>query len=259
MSTDGKSAPCTCTPHIWVGPLIEGGWARITRSSWWWPSTATRPSRPGERQVARSAPGPPRRPGAYRPGGRTSGLGDRGGRRRRARHRDLQLRPVLMTAPPSRSDDAPVTERNVLGGELEPCGTDPLTGFFRDGCCSTGSGGLRKPHHLCGRDRRVPRPPARHRQRPVHPGASPPLPGPGSRATAGASPRQTGCGPTTTAPPPSSSWPRPTNAALEIVPLDALEQLRVDVPPTPEDALSATASLGLTTRCLGWPSMQHTT
>ena len=30
-----------------------------------------------------------------------------------------------------------MTERNVLGGELEPCGTDPLTGFFRDGCCST--------------------------------------------------------------------------------------------------------------------------
>lgn len=30
------------------------------------------------------------------------------------------------------------TERNVLGSELEPCGTDPLTGFYRDGCCSTG-------------------------------------------------------------------------------------------------------------------------
>lgn len=29
-------------------------------------------------------------------------------------------------------------ETNVLGGELEPCGTDPVTGFFRDGCCSTG-------------------------------------------------------------------------------------------------------------------------
>jgi len=28
-------------------------------------------------------------------------------------------------------------ERNVLGYELEPCGTDPLTGFFRDGCCRT--------------------------------------------------------------------------------------------------------------------------
>jgi uncharacterized protein (DUF2237 family) len=30
-----------------------------------------------------------------------------------------------------------VSARNVLGGELEPCGTDPLTGFFRDGCCNT--------------------------------------------------------------------------------------------------------------------------
>ena len=29
-------------------------------------------------------------------------------------------------------------ERNVLGGPLEPCGLDPVTGFFRDGCCSTG-------------------------------------------------------------------------------------------------------------------------
>lgn len=27
--------------------------------------------------------------------------------------------------------------RNVLGGPLEPCGTDPVTGFFRDGCCNT--------------------------------------------------------------------------------------------------------------------------
>ena len=31
-----------------------------------------------------------------------------------------------------------MTERNVLGGELEPCGTDPLTGWHRDGCCTTG-------------------------------------------------------------------------------------------------------------------------
>ena len=29
-------------------------------------------------------------------------------------------------------------ERNVLGGPLEPCGTDPLTGYYRDGCCRTG-------------------------------------------------------------------------------------------------------------------------
>jgi hypothetical protein len=31
-----------------------------------------------------------------------------------------------------------VRERNVLGGELEECGTDPVTGFYRDGCCSSG-------------------------------------------------------------------------------------------------------------------------
>ncbi|MDB5442366.1 MAG: hypothetical protein JWP86_1930 [Phenylobacterium sp.] len=27
--------------------------------------------------------------------------------------------------------------RNVLGGELEPCSLDPVTGFFRNGCCET--------------------------------------------------------------------------------------------------------------------------
>ena len=29
-------------------------------------------------------------------------------------------------------------ELNVLGGPLEPCGADPVTGFYRDGRCSTG-------------------------------------------------------------------------------------------------------------------------
>ncbi|ASC73915.1 hypothetical protein XM38_048890 [Halomicronema hongdechloris C2206] len=29
---------------------------------------------------------------------------------------------------------------NVLGGNLEVCGTDPITGFYRDGCCNTGAG-----------------------------------------------------------------------------------------------------------------------
>jgi hypothetical protein len=28
--------------------------------------------------------------------------------------------------------------KNVLGGELEPCSLEPLTGFYRDGCCHTG-------------------------------------------------------------------------------------------------------------------------
>ena len=26
---------------------------------------------------------------------------------------------------------------NVLGGTLEPCSTDPVTGYFRDGACNT--------------------------------------------------------------------------------------------------------------------------
>lgn len=30
------------------------------------------------------------------------------------------------------------TERNVLGGPLADCSKEPLTGFFRDGCCRTG-------------------------------------------------------------------------------------------------------------------------
>ena len=28
--------------------------------------------------------------------------------------------------------------KNVLGGELKPCSTRPVTGFFRNGCCETG-------------------------------------------------------------------------------------------------------------------------
>jgi uncharacterized protein (DUF2237 family) len=37
---------------------------------------------------------------------------------------------------------------NVLGGELEPCGTDPVTGFFRDGSCATGPEDLGS-HTVC--------------------------------------------------------------------------------------------------------------
>jgi uncharacterized protein (DUF2237 family) len=29
--------------------------------------------------------------------------------------------------------------RNVLGDELETCGCDPMTGFYRTGCCDTGA------------------------------------------------------------------------------------------------------------------------
>ncbi len=29
--------------------------------------------------------------------------------------------------------------QNVLGEELQPCNYDPVTGFYRDGCCNTGA------------------------------------------------------------------------------------------------------------------------
>ncbi|HUZ28302.1 MAG TPA: DUF2237 domain-containing protein [Solirubrobacteraceae bacterium] len=33
-----------------------------------------------------------------------------------------------------------MSERNVLGGKLEACSLDPVTGFYRDGSCRTGLG-----------------------------------------------------------------------------------------------------------------------
>ena len=41
-----------------------------------------------------------------------------------------------------------MSERNVLGEPLQPCGTAPVTGFFRDGCCSTGPQDLGS-HTIC--------------------------------------------------------------------------------------------------------------
>jgi uncharacterized protein (DUF2237 family) len=38
--------------------------------------------------------------------------------------------------------------RNVLGAALEPCGTDPVTGFYRDGCCRTGPDDIGR-HTVC--------------------------------------------------------------------------------------------------------------
>jgi uncharacterized protein (DUF2237 family) len=41
-----------------------------------------------------------------------------------------------------------VGARNVVGGELEPCGDDPVTGFYRDCHCSTGPEDLGS-HTIC--------------------------------------------------------------------------------------------------------------
>jgi uncharacterized protein (DUF2237 family) len=41
-----------------------------------------------------------------------------------------------------------MTDRNVLGGELQGCSTDPVTGWFRDGSCRT-SPEDRGSHTVC--------------------------------------------------------------------------------------------------------------
>ncbi len=40
--------------------------------------------------------------------------------------------------------------RNVFGEPLADCSHDPLTGFFRDGCCNTGAGDA-GVHTVCAR------------------------------------------------------------------------------------------------------------
>ena len=42
----------------------------------------------------------------------------------------------------------PADELNVLGGPLEPCGMDPVTGFYRDGSCTSGPEDLGS-HTVC--------------------------------------------------------------------------------------------------------------
>jgi uncharacterized protein (DUF2237 family) len=42
----------------------------------------------------------------------------------------------------------PAEERNVLGGQLELCSTEPLTGFYRDGHCTSGPDDLGS-HTVC--------------------------------------------------------------------------------------------------------------
>ncbi|GAA5122681.1 DUF2237 domain-containing protein [Luteolibacter yonseiensis] len=43
-----------------------------------------------------------------------------------------------------------IETRNVIGGVLRPCSTDPLTGWHRDGCCRTGAGDV-GVHVVCVR------------------------------------------------------------------------------------------------------------
>lgn len=123
-------------------------------------------------------------------------------------------------------------ERNVLGAEIEPCSTDPLTGFYRDGSCHTGEDD-RGSHTICavvtaefldhqrsiGNDLSTPRPEFRF------PGLAP-----GDRWCVTAINWLRAHMDGVAAPVVLAS----TNAAvLELVPIDVLEQHAVDVPPDP--------------------------
>lgn len=52
---------------------------------------------------------------------------------------------MIATQPPHRDGIL-----NVLGTPLAPCSLDPLTGFFRDGCCRTGPDDVGS-HVVCAR------------------------------------------------------------------------------------------------------------
>jgi uncharacterized protein (DUF2237 family) len=125
-----------------------------------------------------------------------------------------------------------VSDRNVLGSELEPCGTDPLTGFYRDGCCSTGPEDLGS-HTICA----VVTEEFLEHQRSIGNDLITPLP---EYGFPGLVPGDRWC---VTA----RNWLRAHEdgaaafvvlastheGALELVPLEALEQHAVDVPESP--------------------------
>lgn len=49
-----------------------------------------------------------------------------------------------------RDADRPSSARNVLGGPLAPCCSEPATGYFRDGYCHTGPQDVGS-HTVCAR------------------------------------------------------------------------------------------------------------
>ncbi len=46
---------------------------------------------------------------------------------------------LILRAKLFRQKQAMTTQLNVLGAELVPCSYDPLTGYYRDGCCKLDS------------------------------------------------------------------------------------------------------------------------
>ena len=123
-------------------------------------------------------------------------------------------------------------QRNVLGGELEPCGTDPVTGFYRDGCCTTGPEDLGS-HTICA----VVTAEFLEHQRSIGNDLSTPMPAyhfpglvPGDRWCVTAVNWARAYDDGVAAPVVLAST---NEAVLEIVPIGALQQHAVDVPADP--------------------------
>lgn len=125
-----------------------------------------------------------------------------------------------------------MTDRNVFGDDLEVCGTDPMTGFYRDGSCETGVQD-RGSHTVCAMMTRE----FLEHQRSIGNDLSTPMP---QYRFPGLVPGDRWC---VTA----ANWLRAHNdgvaapvvlastheRALDIVPLDALREHAVDVPADP--------------------------
>ena len=127
-------------------------------------------------------------------------------------------------------------ELNVLGQPLDPCGTEPMTGFHRDGCCRPDAHGI-STHLICA----VVTEAFLEHQRGIGNDLSTPRP---EHGFAGLTPGDRWC---VTAP----NWLRAyedgaasfvvlaatSERALEIVPLTALEEHAVDVPADPGELI----------------------
>ena len=140
--------------------------------------------------------------------------------------------PGGLDGPDGRDEAGEAHQRNVLGGALEECGTDPLTGFYRTGCCDTGPQDLGS-HTICA----VVTSEFLEHQRSIGNDLSTPRP---EYSFPGLVPGDRWC---VTAP----NWARAYEAGvaapvvlaatnsrvLDLVPLEALQRLAVDVPADP--------------------------
>jgi uncharacterized protein len=123
-------------------------------------------------------------------------------------------------------------EQNVLGGPLQMCGEDPVTGFYRDGCCNSGPEDLGN-HTVCA----VVTAEFLAHQRAVGNDLSTPIPEygfsglqPGDRWCVCAARWLQAYADDAAAPVVLAAT---HSRALEVVPLDALQEHAVDVPADP--------------------------